>query len=256
MAKRFTDTNKYRKAFFRSLPGAYKLFWDYLYHDCDHAGIWNVDIEVAQIFIGKDMPINKTEALRLFNNEKMRIVELDRNKWFIPGFIEFQYGELKDAVKAHKSVLTLLKKEGITQESLTVTKGLVNSLIDSTNSCLTVKDKDKDKDKDMEIPWDEIAEEFNRATHGEKNYQLGFSPAGYAQIKRAWQHCLEIGLKKPINPIKAVIRKAMEKRAKDKALSPTGEAPMYYEPATIFNEEQFPRYLSECKPPKKEEKSA
>ena len=59
MAKRFTDTEKYRKPFLRGLQGAYKLLWDFLYHDCNHAGIWIKDFEIAQIYIGNDMPINE-----------------------------------------------------------------------------------------------------------------------------------------------------------------------------------------------------
>ena len=66
-SKRFTDSDKYKNPFFRSLPAAYKLFWDYLYHDCNHAGIWIVDFEVAQIRIGKDVFIDKEESLKLFN---------------------------------------------------------------------------------------------------------------------------------------------------------------------------------------------
>ena len=92
MAKRFTDTNKYKKPFIRGLQGAYKLLWDYLYHDCDHAGIWIVDFDIAQIYVGKDMPINKDDALKYFNTDEQRIIEICKGKkWFIPGFIDFQY---------------------------------------------------------------------------------------------------------------------------------------------------------------------
>ena len=47
--KRFTDTDKYKKPFIRGLKGAYKLLWDYLYHECDNAGVWIDDFDVAQI---------------------------------------------------------------------------------------------------------------------------------------------------------------------------------------------------------------
>jgi hypothetical protein len=111
MAKRFTDTNKYKKPFIRGLQGAYKILWDYLYHDCDHAGIWIVDFEIAQIYIGEDMPINKEDALKYFNEGENRIIEIDNgSKWFIPSFIEFQYGELKETNRAHLSVITILTK--------------------------------------------------------------------------------------------------------------------------------------------------
>ena len=105
MSKRFTDTEKYKKKFIRELPGAYKLFWDYLYHDCSFAGIWYVDFEVAQIRIGKDMPIDKEEAIKLFNKDEERIIILNGgSKWFIKAFILFQYGELNSNNKLHLGV--------------------------------------------------------------------------------------------------------------------------------------------------------
>ena len=140
MAKRFTDTQKYHKPFIRGLQGAYKVLWDYLYHDCDHAGIWIVDFEIAQIYIGKDMPVNKSDALKFFNSGEKRIVEINKGtKWFIPSFIEFQYGELNPENRAHKSVINILKKYNLYSDS----KGLISSLQGA-------KDKDKDKDKEMD----------------------------------------------------------------------------------------------------------
>lgn len=143
MAKRFTDTNKYKKPFIRGLQGAYKLFWDYLYHDCDHAGIWIVDMEIAQLYVGKDMPINKTDALRFFNEGEKRIVEIDHgSKWFLPSFIEFQYGELSENNRAHNSVISILKKYGLYKNN----KVLVSPLQGGKD-----KEQDKEKDKEQEL---------------------------------------------------------------------------------------------------------
>ena len=108
MAKRFTDTNKWKKDFIRGLQGAYKLFWLYIIDECDHAGIWHVEVDVAAIRIGEQ--INKEDALKQF---KDKIIEIDNGKkWFIPDFIEFQYGELNPENRAHKSVLDQLEKYG------------------------------------------------------------------------------------------------------------------------------------------------
>ena len=109
MSKRFTDTDKYKKAFFRSLPAPYKLFWDFLYHDCNHAGIWLGDFDVAQIYLGSDAPINEKDALAYFNKDEIRIIKLEKNKWFIKPFVEFQYGELNEANRVHKSVMKALQ---------------------------------------------------------------------------------------------------------------------------------------------------
>jgi len=140
MAKRFTDTDKYKKPFIRGLPGPYKLLWDYLYHDCDHAGIWIVDFDIAQVYIGKDMPVTKEEALKVFNAdpEDQKVIPIDNGKkWFIPSFISFQYGELNPQNRAHNSVLQILKKYNL---SLT-NKGLISPY----QGC---KDKERDKDKE------------------------------------------------------------------------------------------------------------
>ena len=139
MAKRFTDTEKYKKAFIRTLPGAYKLLWDYLYHDCNHAGVWEKDFEVAQIRVGTDMAIDEQKALKLFNLGEDRIILLSGGrKWFIRPFTEFQYGPLNPENRVHLAVLNLLKKEGLC-------KPLISSLQGAME-----KEKDKEKEKDLD----------------------------------------------------------------------------------------------------------
>ena len=143
MAKRFTDTNKYKKPFIRGLQGAYKVLWDYLYHDCDHAGIWIVDFEIAQIYVGHDLVINKSDALKYFNENEERIIEVDcGKKWFIPSFIEFQYGELSPENRAHKSVINILENKGLTR--------VLQGRKDMDKDKVMVKDKVKVKEQEKE----------------------------------------------------------------------------------------------------------
>lgn len=52
MAKRFTDTDKWKKPYIRGLSPAHKLLWFYVTDDCDIAGLWIVDIEIAEIRTG------------------------------------------------------------------------------------------------------------------------------------------------------------------------------------------------------------
>ena len=106
MPKRFTDTDKWKKGFIRNLPSKYKLLWLYILDDCNHAGIWDTDFEVASIRIGSK--INEKEASRVLG-EQIKIFD-NGNKWFIPKFIDFQYGQLNENVNAHKSVIKLLDK--------------------------------------------------------------------------------------------------------------------------------------------------
>ena len=98
MAKRFTDTDKWKKGFMRSLPAKYKLLWLYMLDDCNHAGVWETDFEVASIRIGSK--ISEKDAAKVFA----------RNKWFIPKFIDFQYGTLNENSRPHQAVIKLLDK--------------------------------------------------------------------------------------------------------------------------------------------------
>lgn len=119
MAKRFTDTEKYRKPFVRSLKGPYKLLWDYLYHDCDNAGIWIVDFEIAQIYLGADMKVNEKDALQIFNADQYRVHPFDGGKkWFIPSFIPFQYSKLGEKNPAHTKVISTLLSLGFLVEGI------------------------------------------------------------------------------------------------------------------------------------------
>jgi hypothetical protein len=153
MSKRFTDTDKYKKHFHRGLPGPYKLLWDYLYHDCDHAGVWHVDFEVAQLFVGKDMPIDENTALELFNAGEDRVIPFaDGLKWWLPSCVEFQYGELNPGNRVHASVLSIIEKNGLERAKEGPSKGLSKGLIRPKEGC---KDKDKDKYKDKDKDKDE-----------------------------------------------------------------------------------------------------
>lgn len=145
MSKRFTDTNKYKKSFFRGLPGPYKLFWDFLYHDCDHAGIWHVDMDIAQIYLGVDMAVDKDTAIKLFNQGEERVRVLNGGtKWFIVPFVTFQYGTLNPLNRLHASVLQRLHGEKI--------KALPSPLLEA-------KDKDKDKDKNKDKAFEQKKKE-------------------------------------------------------------------------------------------------
>jgi len=106
MPKRFTDTEKWKKGFIRRLPTKYKLLWLYILDDCNHAGVWDVDLDVAEIRVGSK--INKKEAIKHYS-ENIKIFD-NGNKWFIPKFIDFQYGQLNENVNAHKSVIKLIDK--------------------------------------------------------------------------------------------------------------------------------------------------
>lgn len=137
--KRFTDTEKWKDSWFRKLPSEYKNLWQYITDNCDNAGIWKPDFELASFFIGQT--IESTTAINLFNENKKRIKVLENSKWYITDFISFQYGELTEKCKPHLQVLSLLKKHNLTKE---YAKGI-----------LTLQEKDKEQDKDIEKDKDQ-----------------------------------------------------------------------------------------------------
>ena len=154
MAKRFTDTEKWKKPFIRGLQGPYKLLWLYICDDCDHAGIWQVDIDVAQIRIGEK--INLDEAIKSFED---KIIIFDKgNKWFIPSFIEFQYPSgLNPENRSHNSVIILLEKYNLLDKQ---NKPLISPLegrkdMDMVMVMDKVKVKDKVKESKINFLWDD-----------------------------------------------------------------------------------------------------
>ena len=114
MAKRFTDTNKLKKKWLRSLKAPYKLLWIYLLDSCDHAGIWEVDFEIANIYIGGGVTEEKAidflkDRIHVFDNGE---------KWLIVDFIEFQYSGLNEKNPAHNNVIRVLKKYNLINSNL------------------------------------------------------------------------------------------------------------------------------------------
>lgn len=112
MAKRFTDTTKWKRPFIRGLSPIYKLLWYYIIDDCDVAGLWIVDMEIASIYIGDN--VTEDKALNAFGD---KIIKIDKGeKWFIPDFIEFQYGsKLSKTNNIYKSIERVLSKYNLFQ---------------------------------------------------------------------------------------------------------------------------------------------
>lgn len=132
MAKRFTDNEKWKKQFFKGLSTVNKLFFIYILDECDNAGIWHVEPEIAEIRIGEKIDLAKAKK-----ELDKHIIEIDGGeKWFIPSFIDFQYGKLNPNVNAHRSVIDKLQKRNLTES--------YEQFINCSQG-----DKDKDMDKDI-----------------------------------------------------------------------------------------------------------
>lgn len=148
MAKRFTDTEKWERPWFRNLPLEMKCFWVFVTDKCDIAGIWYVDLDLASYLIGKKI---KTEDIYRFFGEQ--IVVLDNGKrWLIKDFANFQYGELKDTNNLHRSVIKRLEDVDISGADQPLTspwpgaKDKVKDKDNKTTDLNNILDKDKSKE--------------------------------------------------------------------------------------------------------------
>lgn len=143
MAKRFTDTGKWDKAWFRKLQPAHKCAWIFLCDRCDHAGIWEIDEDAFAHFVGN--PLSIADVVSTFGEKVMRVGE---SKLLITGFIEFQYGELNPENRVHKSIISKLKREGLNKDLNSPAQGA----------------KDMDKEKELEKVKEKGESEGKRLT--------------------------------------------------------------------------------------------
>ncbi len=132
--KRFTDTDKWRDPWFRKLSAGAKLAFLFIVDNCDNAGVWDADMELANFSIGMEIP---WEKVRESLGERMEV--LKSGKWHLKKFVNFQCGELSEDCKPHAAVIRLLNKHGIQRVSKEYPKGIH-----------TLKEKDQDKDKERD----------------------------------------------------------------------------------------------------------
>lgn len=129
VAKRFTDTDKWKREWFHDLPVKAKLAWLYLTDNCDHRGVWFSNFSLLSSQLGTK--VTRAEFEKWF---KGKVREFDGDKYLILSFATFQYGELNANNNAHKAVIQLLEKLGPDEGLASLSEG--------------AQDKDKDKDKE------------------------------------------------------------------------------------------------------------
>ncbi len=88
------------------------MVWMYLCDECDHAGIWIADFDVASLQLGFKVDAEKLEQ---WLGDKLTRVNDDR--YFIPSFFEFQYGNAKDGFTAKQSALKRLRALGLADDT-------------------------------------------------------------------------------------------------------------------------------------------
>jgi hypothetical protein len=146
--KRFTETLKWSKPWFRQLQPKHKLLWQWMCDTCDNAGILDADWGLASFQIGCAFTAADLEA---FDG---RATIIPCGKVWIPSFITFQCSTLSRDCKAHGPIFTSLEKHGINPETLTPI-----GYAESPNRVFyTHKEKEKEKEPEMDKDKDKEKE--------------------------------------------------------------------------------------------------
>lgn len=143
MAKRFTDTKKWIKPWFGELTLKQKILWLLICDNCDAAGIADFSTKFFSVAVG--FPVKKETLDKAFGN---RILWIENNKFFIPSFIEFQYGQLTESCKPHKPIIKELEKMGLLV--LENGKGIVRVSKGYSKGINTLEEKEKEKEQEKE----------------------------------------------------------------------------------------------------------
>lgn len=164
MAKRLTDTEKWKDEWFVSLSNDDRIVWQWLLDNCSHAGFCKRSMSIlnmmCRVNYSEDEMISKMERRVLIIN----------NDWFIPKFIQFQYASLLVGKPAILSVVRELFQKnciGIIPESFGNNYKIISKSFE--NHCEMIKDKVKDTVKVKDSLESKISKVSNRLPQkGEK----------------------------------------------------------------------------------------
>ena len=171
MKKRFTDTDKWQKRWFGDLNPKHKLLWLYCCDVCSAAGI--VDFNPRFFSFALGVAVTQDTLNKALGD---KIVWLEKyNKFFIPSFVDFQYGQLSEVCKPHKPIIEELKKWGLIE--LENGKGTVRVLKGYSKGINTLEEKEKEKEQEQETkgvvgekePFDEFWAVYPKQRIGNKD---------------------------------------------------------------------------------------
>jgi hypothetical protein len=165
MAKRLTDTDKWKDEWFVSLSNDDRIVWQWLLDNCSHAGFCKRSMSIlnlmCQVNYVEDEMIQKMDSRVL----------IIANDWFIPKFIKFQYSSLLNAKPVILSVVRELFQRnciGIIPESFGNDYKIISESFDNHYRMIKDKDKDKDKDKVLGAKNSEISNGAHKGDPGKK----------------------------------------------------------------------------------------
>lgn len=143
--KRFTDTQKWKDAWFSELPPTMKLLWLYLLDTADSAGVVDYSKRLADFDLGETVSID--DLIQLAGEARIR--RLDCGKLWLVKFCDFQYPNgVNRKYHKHNNICRSIEKNNL--PILIATGKLQDSYKVATDSYQEEEeeeDKDKDKDK-------------------------------------------------------------------------------------------------------------
>lgn len=155
---RFTDTEKWKEDWYCALRGEYQKFWDYICDHCDNAGVWKpnrIDFEAKTGF-----KVSLDSFLKKVNGDKQRMTVLENGRWFIPGFIQYQWFTKQQSFNLvltnprHKHIYEILISNNI---HLSKVRGLKEVF-------QTSKAKAKDEEDELKEKKDGVVEKVETST--------------------------------------------------------------------------------------------
>lgn len=129
MSKRFTDTDKWKRAWFYELDAKCKLIWLYLLDQCDHVGIWPANFRLLSEQTGVKVTRESFDEWFLG-----KVIPFDEDKYFIPSFFKFQYGMAKEGFKAKASALKTIQDLGLEKYLLATSEEIKEILRETTRT--------------------------------------------------------------------------------------------------------------------------
>ena len=163
MSKRFTDTEKWARPWFRELSSTHQMLWNYICDKCDISGVWYVDIQLANFYIGGRTTKEKAEQALA---KQIQIFDEGR-RWWIIDYIPFQYGKaLSMGNRLHASVIRTLENHGLSIEKF---RGIANPLEGAKDKDIVLLLKEggvgETKDTTLTPTPQKLMELWNRIAH-------------------------------------------------------------------------------------------
>lgn len=118
MARRYTDTDKWKDDWYLSLSNDYRIIWQYLVDNCSIAGIWKKGFKLLNYLCNTN--ITEEDFIQVFSS---RVIDCG-SYFFIPKFLKFQYptGLISDK----PMIVSVMKEVSLNNLSVMITESLGN----------------------------------------------------------------------------------------------------------------------------------